>query len=108
MTSIESLRKWSGKDICDPPNFYNKKQEELEIPAFLLPENQYRQKGREWREHNDQARIGAAVGAERRKARQAKQAEAYRLNSKRSCAIMAVLMTMLLLLVGAVEMGLIL
>ena len=108
MNYMDSLRHWSGKDICDPPDFYQKEQEELEIPAFLLPENQYRQRGREWREHNDQARIGAAVGAERRKARQARQAEAYRLSSKRSCAIMAVLMTMLLLLVGAVEMGLIL
>ena len=103
--SIESLRLWSGKDICEFPN-YEKEEMELDVPYFIN-ENPYRKNAKEWRKHNEQARLGAAVGAERRKARQAKQAEAYRLNSKRCCAIMAALMTILLLFAGAVEMGVI-
>ena len=104
--SIESLRLWSGKDITEFPN-YEKEETELDVPYFINEEPR-RKQAREWREHNEQARIGAAVGAERRKARQVKQAGEYRLNSKRGCAVMAALMTVLLLLVGAVEMGIIL
>lgn len=82
-------------------------EKELDVPYFIN-EPDRRQQAREWRKHNEQARIGAAVGAERRKSRQEKRAEKYRINSKRGCAIMAALMTALMLLVGAVEMGLIL
>ena len=106
--SIESLRKWSGKDICDPPDFYNRKTEELEIPAFMLRENQYRQKGREWRSHNEQARIGAAVGAVKREHRQAHRAEQNKKAHTVEFIVFAAAITSLFLLVGAVEMGLIL
>lgn len=38
---------------------------DIEIPAFMLPENRYRRQAREWREHNEQARQAATIGAER-------------------------------------------
>lgn len=100
--SIESLRLWSGKDICELPNY---EKEELDVPYFINEEHRRRQ-AREWREHYEQARVGAAVGAERKKARQMRKAEEYRVNSKRGCTILAVFMTVLLLFVGAVESGL--
>lgn len=104
--SIESLRLWSGKDITEFPN-YEKEETELDVPYFINEEPR-RKQAREWREHNEQARIGAAVGAERRKARQEKRAEEYRTNSKRGGVVVVALMTALMLLVGAVEMGMIL
>ena len=100
--SIENLRLWSGKDITEFPNY---EKEELDVPYFINEESR-RKQAREWHKHNEQARIGAAVGAERRKARQEKQAEEYRKNSNRGGVIVTAIMTLALLLVGAVEMGL--
>lgn len=102
--SIESLRLWSGKDITEFPNY---EKEELDVPYFIN-EPDRRLQAREWRKHNEQARIGAAIGAERRKARQEMSAEQYRINSKRGGVVIVALMTALLFLVGAVEKGLIL
>ena len=93
MTNIESLRLWSGKDICEFPNYDN----EIQIPAFVN-ETHHRQQQREWRKHNEQARIGAAVGTAKRKARQNERAE----RSRKECILFLVGAALMLLLVGAI------
>lgn len=97
MDYIDSLRHWSGKDICDPPDFYKKEKGEPEIPAFMC-ENQYRRNAREWREHNEQAQIGAIVGTTKKQARETERVE----RSKKECVLFLVGAALLLLLVGAV------
>ena len=96
MTSIESLRLWSGKDITEFPN-YEKEEMELDVPYFIN-ENPYRKNAKEWRKHNEQARIGAAVGTAKRKARQYERAE----RSKKECILFLVGAALMLLLVGAI------
>lgn len=104
--SIESLRLWSGKDITEFPN-YEKEETELDVPYFINEEPRRRQ-AREWREHNEQARVGAAVGAVKKEARQAERAERRRKHSNIEFAVLAAVATAILLFVGAVESGMIL
>ncbi len=98
--SIESLRLWSGKDITEFPNY----EMELDVPYFIN-EDRRRQQAREWREHNEQARIGAAVGAVKKDVRQAERAERRRKHSNIEFAILAAIATAFLLLVGGIETG---
>ena len=100
--SIESLRLWSGKDITEFPNY---EKEELDVPYFIN-EPDRRQQAREWRKHNEQARIGAAVGAVKRENRQAERNRRRQKHINVEFAVAATVITLFLLLVGAVEMGL--
>lgn len=104
--SIENLRKWSGKDCCDFPQPRNDEELKLDF-AVIVNENHRLQQRRQWNQNYDEARIGAAVGAEKRKARKAKRTEQDKKISNIEFLIFIVLMVSMLLFVGAIEMGLI-
>lgn len=72
-------------------------EKELDVPYFIN-EPDRRQQAREWRKHNEQARIGAAVGTAKKQARQYERAE----RSRKECIIFLVGAALLLLLVGVV------
>lgn len=105
MSYMDTLRKVSGLDVTEFPN-YDTPEMVLDVPYFIN-ENPYRKQAREWREHNEQARIGAAVGAVKKENRQAERAERRRKHSNIEFAVLAAIMTVLMLLVGAVESGMI-
>lgn len=96
MTSIESLKKWSGKDICDERDFPNIKSK-LNIPAFVNEEQKYKQ-ARQWRQNVEVAKVGAAVGTAKKQARRYERAE----RSKKECILFLIGAALMLLLVGAI------
>lgn len=98
--SIESLRLWSGKDICEFPNY----GKEVEIPAFVN-ESCREQQQKQWHRNYEAARIGAAVGSVKKETRQAEQNERRRKRSNIEFAFLAAIVTLLMLTVGAIETG---
>lgn len=83
MPNIESLRKFSGIDCCDFPTGRKEKiSDNIEIPSFLLFENQMRQSMREWRIHEEEAKRAALIGADRRRQRKkAKEKQNEKINA---------------------------
>lgn len=67
-------------------------KKELLIPAFVN-EDHHRKQARQWRANIEEAQIGAAVGAERRKAHRADQRTR---NAKACMMLVSVIITMLI------------
>ena len=98
--SIENLRLWSGKDITEFPNY----DKEVNIPFFVNESHREIQQ-KQWHRNYEDARIGAAVGSVKKENRQAKREERRRKHSNIEFAILAAIVTLVMLLVGAVETG---
>lgn len=93
MTQAERLRHLSGTGWG---KVLEKPEQELDIPYFLKPEYQ---QFKRFIKHNEEAKLGAIIGQERRKAREAKDAERH----KKQNIIFVIALAVILLLVGAIE-----
>lgn len=87
MTQAERLRLLSGTGHGELPE---KPDQVLDIPFFMKTDYN---RLKEWERHNDEARVGAVIGAERRKAHQIdKQSR----NTKACLLLVSVIVTLLI------------
>lgn len=93
MTQAERLRHLSGTGwgkVLEKPD------QVLDIPFFMKTEYN---RIEEWNQHNEEARIGAAIGAERRKVHKADQ----RSRNTKACLLLVSFIVSLLIIAGVVS-----